>query len=354
MRNPTKQRHAVVGKTHREPFEIGGMTVQPGSRQSINLSISLLSTHTPMDIPVHVIHGKKDGPRLFMCAAIHGDELNGLEIIRRILKAPSLNALHGTLVAVPIVNVFGFLSHSRYLPDRRDLNRSFPGSKKGSLSSQLAYLFMKEVVLRCTHGIDLHTAAIHRSNLPQIRGNLSDPTIQRLADIFSAPLTLHSDLRDGSLRQAATDQNIPTLLYEAGEALRFDELAIRLGVRGVLRVMQALGMIRTSRSFTRSKSIISMSSYWVRAQTGGIFRSFHPMGGKVKRNENIGTITDPMGETQKIVKAKASGILIGRTNLPVINQGDALFHIAQVEDAHTAQKVVQDIHEEVGEEPLLH
>ena len=306
-----------------------------------------------MEIPIHVIHGKKDGPRLFMCAAIHGDELNGLEIIRRILKASSINALHGTLVAVPIVNVFGFLSHSRYLPDRRDLNRSFPGSPKGPLASQLAYLFMKEVVLRCTHGIDLHTAAIHRSNLPQVRGNLSDPTIQNLANIFAAPLTLHSDLRDGSLRQAATDQNIPTLLYEAGEALRFDEFAIRLGVRGVLRVMQALGMIRKSGSFTQSGNIVSTSSYWVRAPTGGIFRSLRPLGEKVKRGENIGTITDPMGDTQRIVKAKEPGILIGRTNLPVINQGDALFHIAKVKNTAEAEKVVEKFQKKISEEIQL-
>ena len=275
-----------MANRHREPFEVGGITVQPGSRRSINLSISLLSTHTPMEIPIHVIHGKKDGPRLFMCAAIHGDELNGLEIIRRILQAPAVNALHGTLVAVPIVNVFGFLSHSRYLPDRRDLNRSFPGSPKGPLASQLAYLFMKEVVLRCSHGIDLHTAALHRSNLPQVRGNLSDPTIQHLASTFSAPLTLHSDLRDGSLRQAATDQNIPTLLYEAGEALRFDEFAIRLGVRGILRVMQALDMIRKSGSFTQSRNIVSMSSYWGQSTNRRNFSLTPSVGGKSEKGRN--------------------------------------------------------------------
>ena len=242
MRNPIKQRLVAMAKKPRQAFEIGGTTIQPGTRQTVNLHMSLLSDHTPMDMPIHVIHGKRDGPRLFISAAIHGDELNGVEIIRRILKTPRVNKLRGTLIAVPIVNVFGFLAHTRYLPDRRDLNRSFPGNEKGSLTSQLAYLFMKEVVLRCTYGIDLHTGAIHRSNLPQIRADLTDPMMEQLAKHFSAPLVLHSDLRDGSLRRAATDKQIPTMLFEAGEALRFDELAIRLGVRGIIRVMQTLGM----------------------------------------------------------------------------------------------------------------
>ena len=285
-----------------------------------------------------------------MCAAIHGDELNGVEIIRRVLKIPRLNKLHGTLIAVPIVNVFGFLAHSRYLPDRRDLNRNFPGAEKGSLTSQLAYLFMKEVVLRCTHGIDLHTGAIHRSNLPQIRADLTDPKMEALAKSFSAPLILHSNLRDGSMRRAATDKQIPTMLYEAGEALRFDEFAIRLGVRGSLRVMQTLGMIGKLPPPVKSKSIVSLASYWLRATSGGIFRSLHPLGIRVKRGDQLGTIADPLGETETRVIAGEPGILIGRTNLPVVNQGDALFHIAKVKNATTAEKVVEQFQEKFKEE----
>jgi predicted deacylase len=306
-----------------------------------------------MNIPLHVIHGKKDGPRLFICAAIHGDELNGVEIIRRILKTPRVNKLRGTLIGVPIVNVFGFLAHSRYLPDRRDLNRSFPGNEKGSLTSQLAYLFMKEVVLRCTHGIDLHTGAIHRSNLPQIRADLTDPMMEQLAKSFSAPLVLHSDLRDGSLRLAATDKKIPTMLYEAGEALRFDELAIRLGVRGIIRVMQALGMFGKIPPSTKNISVVSRSSYWLRAPTGGIFQSLLPLGAKVKKGDNVGIVTDPMGTSEMIVEAGDPGILIGRTSLPVVNQGDALFHIANVHNTTKAEKIVAEFHEEVKEEMNL-
>jgi len=306
-----------------------------------------------MDIPIHVIHGKQEGPRLFISGAIHGDELNGVEIIRRILKTPRMNKLKGTLIAVPIVNVFGFLAHSRYLPDRRDLNRSFPGNEKGSLTSQLAYLFMKEVVLRCTHGIDLHTGAIHRSNLPQIRADLTDPMMEQLAKSFSAPLVLHSDLRDGSLRRAATDKQIPTMLYEAGEALRFEELAIRLGVRGIIRVMQTLNMLGKLAPSKKNNSVVSKSSYWVRAPTGGIFQSLLHLGAKIKKGETVGMVTDPMGTTEMLVEAGEPGILIGRTSLPVVNQGDALFHIAKVHNTSKAEKVVAEFHEEFIEEMNL-
>ncbi|WP_454064787.1 succinylglutamate desuccinylase/aspartoacylase family protein [Candidatus Nitrospira salsa] len=353
MQNLTKQGLAVVGKSQRQEFAIRNITVQPGTRQTVNLSMSLLSNHTPMNVPVHIIHGKNDGPRLFISAAIHGDELNGVEIIRRILKTPRIHKLRGTLVAVPIVNVFGFLAHSRYLPDRRDLNRSFPGSEKGSLTSQLAYLFMHEIVLRCTHGIDLHTGAIHRSNLPQIRADLSDPEMERLSKSFSAPLILHSNLRDGSLRRAATDKNIPTMLYEAGEALRFDEFAIRLGVRGILRVMQTLGMLGKLPSTVETKSVVSRASYWLRAPAGGILRSLHPLGARIQEGDHVGTISDPMGEKEISVNAEEPGILIGRTNLPIVNQGDALFHIAKVKNATTAEKVVEEFHEKVKDEITL-
>jgi uncharacterized protein len=347
MPNPIKQKPEAVDNMARGAFEIGGQSVLPGTKQTIQLPMSLLSTHTPMTIPVQVVHGKKDGPRLFVSAAIHGDELNGVEIIRRVLKSPRLTRLRGTLIAVPIVNVFGFISQSRYLPDRRDLNRSFPGNQKGSLTAQLAHVFFKEVVSRCTHGIDLHTGAIHRTNLPQIRANLDGPGMEELAQAFAAPLVLHSNLRDGSLRLAATEKDIPTMLYEAGEALRFDELSIRVGVRGIIRVMQALEMLAPHPS--PHKSIVSRSSYWVRAPTGGILRTRLRNGALIKPNERLGTIADPFGESETTVSAGEAGILIGRANLPVVNQGDAIFHIAHVHDASSAEKVVEGFHEQLDQ-----
>ncbi len=318
----------------RQPFEINSQTVPPGSRGILNLQLPPLYTHTPLTMPVHVVHGKFDGARLFVSAAIHGDELNGVEIIRRLLKLPALKRLRGTLVAVPIVNVYGLIHNSRYLPDRRDLNRSFPGSEGGSLTARVADLFMSEIVAPCSHGIDLHTGAIHRTNLPQIRANLDDPETERLARAFGVPVLLNATLRDGSLREAAATHGIPTLSYEAGEALRFDEVSIRAGLHGVIRVMRVLGMLPSSRSKRAgaAEPFIARSSTWIRAPESGMLRNVTPLGARVRRQEVLAMIDDPFSDAEVEVRASASGIVIGRTNLPLVHEGEGLFHVARFED----------------------
>ena len=203
-----------------EELRINGENVLPGSSVTLELPLPELYTRTPMTMPVQVRRGKRPGPCLFVCAAVHGDELNGIEIIRRLMKRRALSRVRGTIIAVPIVNVYGVIERSRYLPDRRDLNRSFPGSGRGSLAARVADLFMTEIVARCTHGIDLHTGAMHRGNLPQVRGNLDHEETLRLARLFGVPVLINADVRDGSLREAAAARGIPMLLYEAGEALR--------------------------------------------------------------------------------------------------------------------------------------
>ena len=224
-------------------IKVGGTTISPGQRVTVDLPVADLYTSTSLHMPVQVICGRKPGPVLFVSAAIHGDELNGVEIIRRLLKRKALKSIRGTLLAVPIVNVHGFLNQSRYLPDRRDLNRSFPGSAKGSIASRLANLFIKEIVSKADFGIDLHTGALHRSNLPQIRANLDDAATLDIAQVFGTPVIINSDIRDGSLRACAFERGQPVLIYEAGEALRFDEISIRAGLRGILNVMRHIGML---------------------------------------------------------------------------------------------------------------
>lgn len=262
---------ASKARTPKAPdFEIGGQKVAPGTRQLVDIPISLLSNHTPVNLTVSVVHGKRPGPVIFVSGAVHGDEIVGVEVIRRVLKSSALRGMRGTLLAVPVVNAFGFLNHTRYLPDRRDLNRSFPGHSRGSLAGQLAHLFLSEIVERSDFGIDLHTAAVNRVNLPQIRVNEDDPEIMNFAEAFGAPIILTSPLRDGSLREAARELGVPILLYEAGEGLRFDEMSIRAGVSGVLRVMRKLGMTsqRTVRE-PRVPSFKSSNSHWLRAPAGG-------------------------------------------------------------------------------------
>lgn len=337
-----------------DDFSIAGTRINPGDRITIDLQVPRLYTHTETSMPLHVIRGKKDGPRLFVCAAIHGDEINGIEIIRRLLQYKGLKRLRGALVAIPIVNVYGVINHSRYLPDRRDLNRSFPGSDKGSLAARLADLFMKEIVNRCTHGIDLHTGGMHRDNFPHIRANLEDQETEQLARAFGVPVLLNSTLRDGSMRQTAAEMGIPILLYEAGEALRFDEVAIRAGLQGILNVMRELGMLAPGgrRSVKAKKPFVARSSSWIRAPESGILRALVPLGAHVEKGQLLGMISDPFGDEEEEVLAPAKGVVIGRTNLPLINEGDALFHMARFgSEVEKVARHVENFQEEQLEIP---
>ena len=300
-------------------------------------------------MPVHVIHGRNPGPCLLVCAAIHGDEINGVEIIRRLLKHKTINNLKGTLIAIPVVNIFGFVSQSRYLPDRRDLNRSFPGSKKGSMAARLANILIEEIVDKCSHVIDLHTGATGKDNLPQIRAFLEeDEEIEKLARAFGVPVIIHTDLRDGSLREAAKKRNIPVLLYEAGEALRFDEVAIRAGVRGVLGVMSCLEMRKQKTRKKNYNAVISRETSWIRAHDSGIFRSIVPLGASVEKGDLLGYINDPLGEIETKVTSSVFGIVIGKTNMPLVHEGDATFHIARYQEAEEISGYIETYNEELG------
>ncbi len=327
-----------------KPFELGGQSIAAGTRETIGLQVSVLANNTPMQLPVHVMHGAAKGPVFFISAVVHGDEIQGVEIVRRVLAALKHVALRGTLLAVPIVNSFGFLNHSRYMPDRRDLNRSFPGSDQGSLASLLADLFFQEVVKRSDYGVDLHTAALHRTNLPQVRIAPDDAELAALANAFAPPVVLTSKLREGSLRLCAKEAGVKVLLYEGGEALRFDESAIEMGVKGILRVMHSLNMIDQAPTVNAHAAVVlSASSTWVRAPEGGILHSVRRSGDRVGQLEPIGVISDPLGEETVSVVAEDDGIIIGRTNLPIVNRGDALFHIARIKTkAKAAAQSVPD------------
>ncbi|KKA43389.1 MULTISPECIES: succinylglutamate desuccinylase/aspartoacylase family protein [Salinivibrio] len=321
-------RELVVRAKRNNAIDIGGETVNPGDRLSLELEIAKLYTHAPLNVSIEVLNGKLSGPTLLICAAIHGDELNGIEIVRQIMARTDTQKLRGTIVAIPVVNVFGFIHKSRYLPDRRDLNRSFPGSERGSIAGRMAYQLFNEVISQCTHVIDLHTAAIHRTNLPQIRANLDNPEAGAMATAFSAPVVVDAALRGGSLRAEAEAIGIPVITYEAGEALRFEPYAINAGVRGVIRVMRHLGMLRQSRRKLPYKPVTARATRWVRADADGIFRSHIALGEMVSKQQVIGIISDPAGSQEVEVIAPQSGILIGQQTLPVVNEGDAIFHIA--------------------------
>ena len=328
-------------KTVHRHLTIDGVKVKPGSNAVINIEIPGLYTGTKMTMPVRVFHGKDTGPCLFVCAAIHGDEINGVEILRRLHGLKLLSKLHGTLITVPVVNVYGFNNQSRYLPDRRDLNRSFPGAATGSLASRLAYIFMREIAARATHGIDLHTAAIHRDNFPHVRACLDNRKVGDMARAFPVPVILDSKPVEGSMRKALYDSGVPVILYEAGEALRFNEFAIRTGVQGIVAVMRKLDMLPDKNVTDKViQPVIATSSTWVRATRSGVLRNFTALGSVVKKNQSMGVITDPAGRKDKIISAPISGLVIGRSNVPLVQEGEALFHIAHLNKTTGIKKVI--------------
>lgn len=309
--------------------EIGEQRIEPGQRVRFQLPVARLPTETWMSLPIEVVHGRQPGPTLCLTGAVHGDEIIGVEIIRQVLAGLTPEALAGAVIAAPIVNVFGFISQSRYLPDRRDLNRSFPGAPRGSLAARLAHQLMTDIVSHSTHGIDLHTGSNHRTNLPQIRANLRDRETRRCAEAFAAPVMMDAQIRDGSLRQAATASGIHVLLYEAGEPLRFDADAIQRGTHGVLRVMAALAMCDLPEELPPSvPSVEVYRTSWVRARRGGILRLEVGLGDRVEKGARLGTIGDAFGHDQVAFKAPFSGMVIGAATNPLVYQGDGILNLA--------------------------
>jgi predicted deacylase len=249
------------------------------------------------------------------------------------------------------VNVFGFNRNLRYLPDRRDLNRTFPGSKNGSLASRIAHVFMKEIVMKCQYGIDLHTGSAHRFNLPQVRGCLDNPEVEKLAKAFGVPVILNSNMRDGSLRQAAFEKGINILLFEGGEALRYDEKIISSAENGIIAVMCEIGMIQKKSVRSRlpkSREVFrAESSHWVRAPISGSLQVKKKIGNKVNKDQILGIISNPFGTEKTYVKAKKTGIIIGITMMPLVSNGDALFHVATFDNVRAVAEEVMYFDEEL-------
>ncbi|HUE77911.1 MAG TPA: succinylglutamate desuccinylase/aspartoacylase family protein [Longimicrobiales bacterium] len=322
----------------RPPLRLGGKRVRPGERKRVELPVARITTGDWLALSVEVLHGRGPGPTLWLTGAIHGDEIDGIEIIRRILTRLDTGTLNGTIIAVPVVNLFGFVSESRYLPDRRDLNRSFPGSTTGSLAARLARMLMDEVVARGDWGLDFHCGSDKRENLPQVRADLDDDETRRIARVFGAPVTIHGRAPDGALRKAALEADCRTLVYEAGEAGRFTESAIRRGVDGVARVLRTLGMTDGGAGLapgtaadTPPATVESRRTRWVRAARSGICRIEVELGQRVRKGQAVGEITDPFGDGGETLAARCDGIVIGRRVNPLVYQGEAVVHLAEVD-----------------------
>lgn len=347
---PRKARKTDPTSPRAKDFEFLGDRVKPGQRKVFSLPAGTLYTGASADIPVEIVHGHHAGPTLLVCAAIHGDELNGVEVVRRVLTANWLKNLRGTLIAVPIVNVLGCLNRSRYLPDRRDLNRCFPGSETGSLAARVAYLFRESVLKRVDYAIDLHTGAIDRSNLPQIRVNLKNEKATQMARWFGVPIIVDSPSGDGTFRGTGDELGIPIITYEAGEALRFDEASILAGIRGVRRIMESLGLIAERTRRRRVHHVIAQSSAWTRAHRGGFLNTILPLGTRIHQGDPLGYIVGPLDKQRDPIIAPFSGIIIGKSNLPVVYEGEALFHIARFDAVEAAEQAVESFQTHLEEQ----
>ncbi len=350
-------------RTFTDRLVLGEHSFLPGQRGVVPMEVGHLITHEKVIMPVHVIRGKLPGPRIFVCAGIHGDELNGVETIRRLLKMRVLNRLRGDLIAVPVVNIPAFVARSRYLPDRRDLNRLFPGTTDGSFGARLAKQFVEHIVSQCDYGIDLHTGAINRPNLPQIRMKVNCPACRELAIAFGAPVALASELRDGSLRATMSKLKKPMLMFEGGEALRLDVHSIKFSTQGILNVMRHLEMLPPEKSERKHRQVVvSKESTWARASIGGIVTPLVALGKAVTPETPLAFIADPFGVSECQVYPKKEGVVIGRTNLGIADEGDGLFHIAVTSsDPNLAERRIRrsgtELSEEddhpVSDEPLL-
>ena len=310
---------------------IGKEAVLPGEKKLLKISIDRLPTGTLIDIPIYVFNAKKPGPTLLIQAGLHGDEINGIEIVRRMLQQKRFNIRKGTVIAVPILNIFGFIHFSRDVPDGKDVNRSFPGKKTGSMASRIAYHYTSEILNQIDYGIDLHTGGAQRHNYPQTRYTEEDEYSKKLAEVFSAPFSFPSRLISGSFRKAAFRMGKPSIVFEAGESMRFDDYAILEGMQGVLNVLKFFGMITKIEPVyaERHNSFFLDDRKWLRAPTAGMFIPEVMNGSQVEKGQELGLITDTYAKRKRRIKSPFDGHILCINHQAVVNQGDALFHIGR-------------------------
>lgn len=301
--------------------------VAPGERREIRITISKSYVGTELKIPVVVWRGVEAGPAIFVTAAVHGDEINGTGALHQLLSEPDFELRAGTLVCVPVVNLLGFERHSRYLPDRRDLNRCFPGSRRGSLASRMAHVVFREIVERCDYGIDLHTAALHRTNFPNIRADMTLPELEGMAKAFGTELLVQSKGPTGSLRRAATQRGCPTLILEAGEIWKVEPTVVANALRGIRNVLIHLDMIEGELERPDQQFVLDKTQ-WIRARHGGFLRFHVSPGDLVERHQPIASNTSLTGRPLNTIKAPRGGIVLGMTTLPSVAPGDPICHLA--------------------------
>ena len=312
-----------------KPFHIQGQTIRAGEHAQVVLNIYKLPTHTLIEIPVFIFNGEEDGPTILFLAGMHGDEINGIEVVRRLIQRKDVQRpKRGCVVAIPVINIISFLAGTRDLPDGRDLNRCFPGSRNGSLGSRIAHDLMETIIPEIDFGFDFHTGGAKISNFPQIRCVFDDPKNLSLGKIFGPPMVINAPFREHTLRKEASLAGKQILVFEGGESHRFDYESVEEGMAGCLRTLSHFGMIKTKTA--KQKTVLLKKSTWVRAKSSGLFHTTKKSGGAVSKGDVIGMICDPYGEVEHELHSPVDGFIVGVNNQPVVNQGDALIHIGVV------------------------
>ncbi|MCB1662375.1 MAG: succinylglutamate desuccinylase/aspartoacylase family protein [Pseudomonadales bacterium] len=334
-----------------QPFNLLGTEVPSGNKKILSWTYSQTNEGITSPAPVIVVHGTKPGPVMCLTAAIHGDELNGIEIVRRVLNNLDAEKLTGTLIGVPIVNIQGFHRASRYLPDRRDLNRYFPGKLYGSSASRIAYSFFNEIIVHCDALVDLHTGSLHRTNLPQLRADLSNPRVLELTQGFGATVVLHHTGTKGTLRRSATDRGIPAVTLETGGAMQLHEKPVTHGAKGILTLLYKLGMYKKSSLWGEPEPVYYKST-WVRTNQGGILFSRVALGQRVKKGQLLGTVTDPITNARQEIFATRKGRILGMALNQVVQPGFAAYRIGIQTSEEPDQVQGDELEDE--EDPAAH
>ncbi len=307
-------------------MHIDGTDIAAGQKALLEINVARLPSGTPIDLPVHVIRSKQEGPVVLLSGGMHGDEVNGIEIIRRFLSSnPENKLLKGSIIAMPIINVYGFINFARYVPDGKDVNRSFPGKEDGSLASMVAHVLTTKILPHIDFGIDFHTGGASRTNFPQLRYETADGVAREVSSAFCAPFALNSRVIEGSFRETANKLGKSVVVFEGGETLRIDPKTVDEGLDGIKRVLHHYGML--ARAPKPQPSKFFQDSHWVRAEVSGLFRHKKESGKKVKTGQTIGYISSPTNDYSVKVKSPYDGYIIGHNNFPLIHKGDALFHI---------------------------
>jgi uncharacterized protein len=321
-------------------MQIGGQEILPGTHTIIDLDLGKLPSGSQTTLHTHVIKASQPGPTVLLSGGMHGDEVNGIEIVRRMLSEQLFAPLQrGTVIAVPLMNVYGFINFSRAVPDGKDLNRSFPGTSSGSLAARVARIICEELLPHIDLGVDFHCGGANRYNYPQIRFSPTDPEARRYAEFFGAPFLVEMKSPTGSLRKIAQQEAIPILIYEGGESLRLDEQAVQYAMKGTLHLLSKLQMLPPPQAEEATQGYLCRKTTWIRAAESGIFLRLKGSGVWVSKGEVLGYICDPFGQWKKKVLARKNGYLIGHNNTPVVYPGDALFHMAELVEASHAEQI---------------